>query len=160
MLRTVTLFITSFSLFNAVVCHFWWSLVTSDFVTRDQWPSGVMPTALFSDKRVMNRVTVRSILFHSFKAQWAQTMNFIFNEDLHISREWRHYDSLFKLNLSENVPLFKSFHKTTYDSKQEGKCFIDLFCLIFSHTRQKLKDFQLAEWGVKRVWVNAVTPVK
>ena len=65
--RAVTPFIEALSLFNAIVGHSWWSLVTSDEVTSDQWPSGVTPIALFSDKPEMNRVTARGILFHPFE---------------------------------------------------------------------------------------------
>ena len=73
----MTLFIEVLSLFNAIVGHSRWSLVTSDEVTSDQRPSGVTPIALFSDKTEMNSVTVRGILFHTFEALWAQTMYFI-----------------------------------------------------------------------------------
>ena len=63
--RAVSPFIEALSLFNAIVGHSWWSLGTSDEVTSDQWPSGVTPIALFSDKPEMNGVTARGILFHT-----------------------------------------------------------------------------------------------
>ena len=68
---------TVFSRVDHYVGHSWWSLVTSDVVTSDQWPSGVTHIVINPRKTVLLRVRFFHSVWLSVDRQWT-----FFNEFL------------------------------------------------------------------------------
>ena len=61
---------TVFSRVDHYVGHSWWSLVTSDVVTSDQWPSGVTHIVINPRKTVLLRVRFFHSVWLSVDRQW------------------------------------------------------------------------------------------
>ena len=68
---------TVFSRVDHYVGHSWWSLVTSDVVTSDQWPSGVTHIVINPRKTVLLRVRFFHSVWLSVDRQWTFFNDFL-----------------------------------------------------------------------------------
>ena len=147
-----------------------WSRVTKSRVTSDhlEWPQlhylVIKPRWTASLWEAFYFTPLR----RSRHRQWT-----LFNDALHISREWRQLRTAFsnwiidwhnftKLRFSMKGNLFEN---SSVSETQRFLKNLTNFAILqnFKGFFRKLKDFwkhKKLKWGVKRLWVNAVTPVK